>query len=1129
MTPLATKQFRLMAVFAAILALLLFNGWFLYNNFQNVSEQESRTARTARIMNELDLILSAAKDAETGIRGYILTHNTDYLEPYINGRKDAVAHISAFRSLAGDNKAQISALAEVEKTLNQRFEILEALRNKILKNDAKISGTDVLLSEGKFVMDTLRSQVDQMKRNEADLLRSRSHEAEQSRQFFLWALALTTLLSAGVITFAFNQMLRNQERAAREAIVLASSAVEKQLVADVAAIVAGDASVETIGLELLEFLTNRFGVLASKLLVFDRGKLKAAAAYGVQESANSNAESAAVAGLVSATLNRHEPWQVNEIPPTYWRIASSLGSAVPTSITMVPFTFQGRELGIIELASFESLSPEQIQIISKMTETIAVGVNAAQSRAALQTLLERTQQQSEELQAQQEELRTNNEELEQQARALESQQQSLNLKNRELEAAQADLETKAADLERSSQYKSEFLAKMSHELRTPLNGLMILSTLLIENKEKNLSEQQRQFARSIHSAGNDLLSLINDILDLSKIEARKLTLRPEAFTLGSLFESKKRTFEPQTSSKGLEFNTTIPKELADLRLYTDRQRLEQILRNFMSNAIKFTEKGNITLLAAHDPVKNTITMTVADTGIGIPKEKQDLIFEAFEQADGSVSRKYGGTGLGLTISRELASLLGGDIAVESTEGVGSRFSVEIPVEFKGAQPAATPVESSLATTLSASASRRLEATTRTTPSERVQTQVKSVLRDVNTQKKTILVVEDDDSFRASVIEAIRNYNFEPIEAADGEVALGILNEMTPDAILLDIKLPGISGLGILEIIKQMPHLRHIPVHMISALEYQRNALRMGALGYLTKPVTMEKINSALGRIENLLSKKLRRVLLIEDDDRQNDAISHLISGADIEVVPAKTGKSAVTELKKEGFDCIILDLTLPDVSGFDLLAELTSLDISLPPIVIYTGKDLSESEEAYLRRYSESIVIKGARSPERLLDEVNLFLHRMESLLPEDKRQMLTTLRSQDRALEGKTILLVDDDIRNIFALTSALEAKGLQIRVARNGIEALSALDEHADIDLVLMDIMMPKMDGFEAMRRIRDSSDPRIRALPVVALTAKAMKEDHEKCMDAGASDYIPKPINLDNLSTILKVWLAPKGVLS
>jgi CheY-like chemotaxis protein len=415
------------------------------------------------------------------------------------------------------------------------------------------------------------------------------------------------------------------------------------------------------------------------------------------------------------------------------------------------------------------------------------------------------------------------------------------------------------------------------------------------------------------------------------------------------------------------------------------------------------------------------------------------------------------------------------------------------------------------------------------PTSEIKKLARDAVANLKSEQRSILVVEDDDKFRSAVVEAARHHGFQTIEAANGEVALAILGEHTPDAVLLDIKLPGISGLGLLEMIKQLPHLRHIPVHMISALDYQHNALRMGASGYLTKPVTMEKIKSALERIENLISDKVRRLLLIEDDQKQSSAIKELISGDDVEITAATTGRAAIAELKNTAYDCIILDLSLPDVSGFDLLNELNSLEISLPPIVIYTGKELSSKEEAYLRRFSESIIIKGARSPERLLDEVNLFLHRVESLLPVEKRAMLTQLRSQSSSFENKTILLVDDDMRNVFALTHALEEKGLSVRIAKNGLEAVESVNQHDDIDLILMDIMMPKMNGFEAMERIRTSSDSRIKNLPIVALTAKAMREDHEKCIEAGASDYLPKPINLDNLFTVLKVWLSPKDILA
>jgi CheY-like chemotaxis protein/CHASE3 domain sensor protein len=1121
---------RLVLIVCAILAILFFNAWVLNSNFQTVSEQEGLVVHTANVMSELDLILSSVKDAETGIRGFLLVKQDAYLEPYRNGTLEAWDHLNKVKSLTADNQSQQWAVASLENTIKKRFEILGDLLKKYSEKNQKVNGNAGQFYDGKSTMDSIREQIEKMKSVEIVLLAKRSQITGRSRSVFFWTLVGMTVLISLVITGAFIQIGRNQAKVEEESLGKSKQAKEKEIIANVTQLIAGDVSLENAGACILKFLSENFGILAGRLFVLDQNKLKVVASFGVKDvtTLKNNDTLDEKTSLVGAAFKRKDLWEIDDVPADYWHISSSLGETTPKSLTLLPFSFQNIPLGVFEFASFKKLSSEQSNLLSKINAVVGVSLHAAQSRGQLQTLLERTQQQSEELQAQQEELKTSNEELEQQARALESQQQALSIKNSELENTKTELQQKASELENSSQYKSDFLAKMSHELRTPLNGLLILSTLLIENKEKNLSDQQREFARSINSAGNDLLVLINDILDLAKIEARKLTLRPEDFTLASLFQSKQRTFEQQVAEKGLKFIAEIPEDLGKLHLYTDRHRLDQILRNFLSNAIKFTEKGTITLSAEHSEVAKTITFKVMDTGIGIPQNKLDSIFEAFEQADSSVSRKYGGTGLGLTISRELASLLGGSVSVKSEEGVGCQFRLQIPTNLKLDMNTEERTSSREAR---GERQPKFETTTGflTTSSDRIKNLVKSALKGIKPDKKTILVVEDDEKFRASVVETVKAYDFQTIEVGDGEVALAVLNERSPDAILLDIKLPGISGLGILEMIKQIPHLRHVPVHMISALEYQHSALRMGALGYLTKPVTVEKIRSALGRIESMISKNLRRVLLIEDDERQNKAVAELISGKDIEVVSVKTGKAAVEQLKTKGFDCIILDLTLPDVSGFDLLSEISSLDISVPPIVIYTGKDLSDEEETYLRKFSESIVIKGARSPERLLDEVNLFLHRVESLLPSEKREMLSHLRSQEKSFEGKTVLLVDDDIRNVFALTSALESKGLKIRVARNGLEALEALDKHSDVNIVFMDIMMPKMDGFEAMRHIRKNPEARIRAVPIVALTAKAMRGDHEKCMEAGASDYLPKPVNLDNLMTVLRVWLAPKGFLS
>ena len=817
---------------------------------------------------------------------------------------------------------------------------------------------------------------------------------------------------------------------------------------------------------------------------------------------------------------------VADVPMQYWKIKSGLGEAIPGSLLFIPIRFQDQNFAVLELGTFEKISPELMDRIGKLTDVIGIALNAAQSRDRTQELLERTQQQSEELQLQQEELRSKNEELEQQAHALEEQQMNLSAKNLDLEEIKRQLEFKALDLENSSKYKSEFLAKMSHELRTPLNSLLILSTLLMENKEQNLNDRQRQFATSIHHSGQDLLLLINDILDLSKIEAKKLRLKVEPCPINSILLAKEAAFAIQAKSKGLTFVVEARPEVRGEIIRTDRQRLEQILRNFISNAIKFTDTGTVTLQVTTSPDHKEVIFKVKDTGIGIPDDKIDLIFEAFEQADGSVSRKYGGTGLGLTISRELAGLLEGHIQVKSEPGKGSEFILILPISItqmpEGApsgddKPTHSVLETASRKRMVPESDRQLE----------YHEEAKRATEDIDPKKTSILIIEDDDRFRMSVVDTVKGYGFQAIECASGELALEILSMIVPSAILLDIKLPEISGFVLLEVIKSRPELRHVPVHIISGLDYQHTALRMGAMGYLTKPVTIEKITAALERIKGVISGRKRKILLIEDDETQSQAISHIIEGEDLDVISVTTGREALEQVKNGAFDCIILDLKLADTSGFKLLEEFNRVSASIPPIVIYTGKDLSIEEEEYLRKFSESIIIKGARSPERLLDEVNLFLHRVETLLPQDKRNILKLLRANEQSFEGKTVLVVDDDLRNIFSLTSALESKGIAVKIAKDGIEALEVVEKYPEIDLVLMDIMMPRMDGYEAMRRLRENADARIRNLPIIALTAKAMKGDYEKCIAAGANDYLPKPVNLENFNTILKVWLTRKGI--
>jgi CheY-like chemotaxis protein/CHASE3 domain sensor protein len=1109
---------RFTAIVFAALTLIAGNTWFIYHNYATLTELEMWVAHTADVSGTVDRVLMNNLNQTTGVRGFLLTGNRDFIDAFRAGSADLPIALKKLNSLVQDNPVQMNntqVLGGFVAAMQEQMRNSIAVRSRGPLSRSQI---DLNLNDGLEKLNNIRNLVSEMKASEESLLEIRRQAVKDAKRFFVLSILAAALVNAIFILMSFALFKRNNDQVTDQAIVNGVESKTREAINNLSKMLSGDVTTKEVAQVALEFFGTRFNFLASNFYGVQAGDLTLLASFGLGKYEGTSHPSAHA--LVAEAIKRDTPWMVDEVPEKYWKIRSGLGEAQPQSILFLPIAFQERTFAVLELASFIKITPELVTKASRFTETIGIALNASQSRDILQELLEKSQQQSEELTVQQEELRSNNEELEQQARAMEEQQFSLASKNADLEEVRRELELKAEDLENSSKYKSEFLAKMSHELRTPLNSLLILSTLLIENKEKNLTDRQREFAGSIHNSGQDLLMLINDILDLSKIEAKKLRLKIDSFTIGSVLSAKDASFSIQAKSKGLEFVTETSDDVSKLVVHTDRQRLDQILRNFISNAIKFTEAGKITLKVEQAPNKR-VRFSVIDTGVGVDADKLDLIFEAFEQADGSVSRKYGGTGLGLTISRELAGLLEGEIHVASVAGQGSTFSLEIPMKiesFHSASPTLVinqaPRKISETQTISIQADMKKEAT--------------ELLAKIDRSKTTIVVVEDDPRFRSSVVHAIEEYEFQSVECGSGELALAVLDQFTPSAILLDIKLPEISGFVLLEMIKGRADLRHVPVHIISGLDYQHNALRMGAIGYLTKPVTIEKISLALNRIKSVISGHRRRLLLIEDDTTQSKAITSIIEGKDVDVVAATSGKKALELLRNEAFDCIILDLKLADTSGFQLLEELKSISMSVPPIVIYTGKDLSIEEEEYLRKFSESIIIKGARSPERLLDEVNLFLHRVESLMPQDKRNILKVLRSNEQSFEGKTVLIADDDLRNIFSLTSALENKGMSVRIAKDGVEALQVLEANDDIDLILMDIMMPRMNGYEAMEKIRAHENARIRNLPMIALTAKAMKGDHEKCITAGANDYLPKPLNMDNFTTVLKVWLTRSRVV-
>lgn len=813
---------------------------------------------------------------------------------------------------------------------------------------------------------------------------------------------------------------------------------------------------------------------------------------------------------------------LTDVPPAYLPIASALGQATPAQVLAFPLLHDKRLVGAIELGTFREFSALELKFLELAGEGIAIGLSVNLSRQKMAELLEETQQQTEELRVQQEELQQSNEELEERAQLLEEQRESIRAKTREIEAGAENLRLKAAELERVSTYKSEFLANMSHELRTPLNSLMILSSLLKQNKDGNLTEKQIEFATTINSAGKDLLNLINDILDLSKVEAGQMQFHYTELPLQAVCESVRTMFQPMAEQKKLDFAVQLASDLP-ATYSCDEQRLQQILKNLLSNALKFTDKGSITLEIAHlaagkNPLPGpALTFTVRDTGIGIPAEKRDLIFQAFRQADGSVSRKYGGTGLGLSISLQLARGMHGDIRMRSEEGKGSTFTLFLPLtaDDNAVPPAPTMVTAAAAATATEPAP-SLASLPEPLPDDRAT---------LASGDKAILIIEDDLGFARILRDLIHERGFAVLAATDGETGIALAERYLPNAIVLDVMLSRLDGWGVMRRLKDNPRTRHIPVHFVTCLEDRQKALTMGAIGFATKPLSVEQIRDVFATIEGSLAKSMKQLLIVEDNADEARSMVALLEEGEIEITVAATGHDAIALLSARNFDCLVLDLGLSDMSGYDLLEHIQALDDARRiPVIIHSGRDLKHEDERRLRRYAESIIIKGAKSPERLLNEVTLFLHLVESKLHPSKQRMIRTALDKEAMLEGRKVLIVDDDMRNLFSLSSVLAEKNMVVIEAENGQEALARLEEHPDIGIVLMDIMMPEMDGYTAMREMR--SRPAYAHLPVIAMTAKALKGDHDKCLDAGASDYIAKPIDVDKLFSLIRVWLFQHG---
>jgi HAMP domain-containing protein/CheY-like chemotaxis protein/signal transduction histidine kinase len=888
----------------------------------------------------------------------------------------------------------------------------------------------------------------------------------------------------------------------------------------------GQRDLATVGRLLLPELTplvNAHRGVIYQVQNEDSPQLRLLAAYAA-DGANPHAQIIQVGdGLIGQCAMDKRQRLVSDIPDDAIPINSALLRMAPKNLVVLPVLFENQVKAVIELASVSTFTTSQMAFLEQLTDSIGIVLNSIEATMQTEGLLTQSQQLAGELQTQQKELQQTNEQLEQKAQQLAERNVEVERKNQEIEQARRALEEKATELSLTSKYKSEFLANMSHELRTPLNSILILGQQLTENPDGNLTGKQVEFARTIHGAGTDLLNLISDILDLSKIESGTVTVEAEDILTTNLLETVGRPFRHEAENRQLTFDVAIDPHLGR-SIYTDSKRLQQVLKNLLSNAFKFTAEGGVRLSvsaalggwSAEHPVLNhspaVVAFEVSDTGIGIPQDKQKLIFEAFQQADAGTSRKYGGTGLGLAISRELASLLGGEIHLQSTPGKGSIFTLYLPLKYSGptiAPRTSTPSQYGVAPAMPV------------VTQERVIEQLPDDRLSLEPGDTILLIVEDDPHYARVLVDLARDKGFKILVAARGAEALDLAKQYQPAAISLDVFLPDMLGWTVLSQLKHNPLTRHIPVQIITLDEDRQHALARGAFSFVNKPTTTEGVAAALTQIKEYAKPRRKRLLIVEDNAAEQMSIRELLGHDDIEIVTADTGAEALSTLRDHPCDCVVLDLRLPDMSGFEVLDSIRK-DDSLPdvPVVVFTGRELSVEEDAELHTMARSIVVKGVESPERLLDETSLFLHRVITELPTEKQRMLEKLNSSDEDLVGRTALLVDDDARNIFALSSVLERRGMKVLTATTGSEAVALVGSHPEIAVVLMDIMMPHMDGYQTIGVIR--TDPAFRRLPIIALTAKAMKGDREKCLEAGASDYLAKPVNTEQLLLAIRMWL-------
>ena len=1125
-----------MALFIALIA-------YLVNTMSWVEHSE-------RVIGNANEMLRLAVDRESALRGFLITGDETFLAPYQLGQPRFETEINTLMQLVSDNPSQVEQLKRI-RGVQQRWdqfaqEMIDLRRRNLDYTEQVKSG------RGKIEFDETRRLFGQFLSVEEALRQQRSSDARSVTSILVGVFLLFSLSISGFIAYRGRRDLVNLSEAYDG--VLARQAEHTEVLQQqvwlrsgqrlLAEKIVGQSSSPLVGRAILDFLAEYLDVAVAAMYVRNRAtsSLKRIATYGFSQESEQAARTFREAeSLIGQAAVSRRTLVLHDVPDDYVKVVSGTGMSPPRNLVVLPIENDGIVNGVVELGFMRNIAPRDHEFLQLIANSMGDSIEAALYRERLQDALAETQQLNEELQVQQEELRVSNEGLEERGRALVESQSRLEAQQAELEQtnvqledyakrlerqkadlleAQDELAANAARLEQSSRYKSEFLANMSHELRTPLNSSLILARLLQENRTGNLTEEQVRYAETIHASNSDLLVLINDILDLSKVEAGQIAIDSGTVPVDSMLQSLREMFEPMAAAKHLQFSVERAPGVPET-FVTDGQRVTQILRNLLSNALKFTEHGEVALTVAAGDA-DMLRFDVRDTGIGIAADKLELIFEAFQQADGSTSRHYGGSGLGLSISREFARLLGGRVSVASEPGKGSVFTLWLPLQGPAeAQSRATQVTEPLTLPVRGKPTPSSVANAASVQTGNAQPTIGDDRDNLRHENRLILAIEDDLVFAEILRDLTHELEFDFVHATDATTGLTLVRDMQPTAVLLDVGLPDRSGLTVLEWLKNDPATRHIPIHIVSATDHAEKALHLGAVGYTLKPTARATLEAAIRRLESRLQQRMKRVLVIEDEAAMRESIRALLQSDTTEIVAVATLAGALEQLSTTLFDCVVTDLALPDGTGYDLLEQLAA-DVThqAMPVIVYTGRMLSGDEEHRLRRYSKSIIIKGAKSPERLLDEVTLFLHSVESSLAPEQQRMLRTVRQRDNQFEGRTILLAEDDVRNIFALSHVLEPLGAKLEIARNGREALEALNTGREVDLVLMDIMMPEMDGLTAIAHIR--RDARFAHLPIVALTAKAMAQDRMRCLEAGADDYISKPIDVDKLISLCRVWL-------